>query len=61
VSKKTPKRLLSFENSTAALMLVKRKSDVTLLRMAAVVLLGGLARISPQDEANKTGSGKRKT
>jgi hypothetical protein len=54
--------LLSFENSTAALILVKRTSDETLLlRIAAVVLLGGLARISPQDEANKTGSGKRKT
>jgi hypothetical protein len=56
VSKKTPSKLLFFENSTAALMLVKRKSDdVASLRIAAVVL-GGLARTSPHDDENKTGS-----
>lgn len=37
-------------------MLVKRKSDdVASLRIAAVVL-GGLARTSPHDDENKTGS-----
>ena len=43
------------ENSTAALILVKRKSSVGSLRIAAVVL-GGLAPTSPHDDANKTGS-----
>jgi hypothetical protein len=46
---------LFFENSTAALILVKRKSSVASLRTAAVVL-GGLAPTSPHDDANKTGS-----
>lgn len=42
-------------NSTAALMLDKRKSIVALLRIAAVVL-GGLAPSSPHDHANRIGS-----
>jgi hypothetical protein len=49
---------LFFENSTAALILVKRKSSVGSLRIAAVVL-GGLAPTSPHDDANKTGSVER--
>lgn len=44
-----------FENSTAALILVKRESNVASLRIAAVVL-GGFAPTSPHDDANKTGS-----
>jgi hypothetical protein len=46
---------LFFENSTAALILVKRESNVASLRIAAVVL-GGFAPTSPHDDANKTGS-----
>lgn len=56
MSKKTPSRLLFFENSTAALILVKRVSSVASLRIVAVVL-GGLAPTSPHDDANSTGSG----
>jgi hypothetical protein len=52
--------LLFFENSTAALILNKRESCAASLRGVAVVVLGGLALTSLHEDANKTGSRKKK-
>lgn len=52
--------MLFFENSTAALILDKRKSCAASLRGVAVVVLGGFAQTSPHEDANSTGSRKKK-